>query len=46
MLMYNLTEYSGNYSDTSGGLWEFKRDEIEGHVNLTVNAQHFLDNLS
>ena len=46
MPMYNLTEYSGNYSDTSGGLWQFKRDEIEGHVNLTVNAQHFLDNLS
>ena len=46
MLMYNLTEYSGNYSDTSGGLWQYKRDEIEGHVNLTVNAQHFLDNLS
>ena len=25
--MYNLIEYSGNYSDTSGRLWQFKRDE-------------------
>ena len=28
--MYNLIEYSDNYSDTSGSLWQFKRDEIEG----------------
>ena len=27
MPMYNLIEYSDNYSDTSGGLWQFKRDE-------------------
>ena len=26
--MYNLIEYSDNYSDTSGRLWQFKRDEI------------------
>ena len=25
--MYNLIEYSGNYLDTSGCLWQFKRDE-------------------
>ena len=25
--MYNLIEYSDNYSDTSGRLWQFKRDE-------------------
>ena len=25
--MYNLIEYSDNYSDTSGNLWQFKRDE-------------------
>ena len=29
MHMYNLIEYSDNYSDTSGSLWQFKRDEIE-----------------
>ena len=27
MLMYNLIEYSDNYSDTSRSLWHFKRDE-------------------
>ena len=26
MPMYNLIEYSDNYSDTSGSLWTFKRD--------------------
>ena len=29
MPMYNLTEYSDNYSDTLESLWQFKRDEIE-----------------
>ena len=28
MPMYNLIEYSNNYSDTSGSLWQFKRDEV------------------
>ena len=27
MPMYNLIQYSDNYSDTSGSLWQFKRDE-------------------
>ena len=27
MLMYNLIEYSDNYSDSSGSLYQFKRDE-------------------
>ena len=27
MPKYNLIEYSEKYSDTSGGLWQFKRDE-------------------
>ena len=26
MPMYNLIEYSDNYSDTSGSFWQFKRD--------------------
>ena len=42
MPMYNLNEYSDNYSDTSGSLWNFKRDEIEGDVDLTIdNASSF-----
>ena len=41
MPMYNLIEYSDNYSDTSGSLWNFKRDEI-GDVDLTIdNASSF-----
>ena len=40
MPMYNLTEYSDNYSNTSGSLWQFKRDEIEGDVDLTVDGNH------
>ena len=31
MRMYNLTEYSDNYSDTSGCLWQFKR--VEQNMN-------------
>ena len=42
----NLIECSDNYSDTSGSLWQFKRDEIEGDVDLTVNAQHIPNNSS
>ena len=42
--MYNLIEYSDNYSDTSGSLWQFKRDETEGYVDVTVNAQHTPNN--
>ena len=42
MPMYNLIEYSDNYSDTSGSLWQFKRDEIERDVDLTTdNASSF-----
>ena len=43
MPMYNLTEYSDNYSDTSGSLWPFKRDEVPvGNVELTIdNSQSF-----
>ena len=28
MPMYNLIEYSDDYSDNAGSLWQFKRDEI------------------
>ena len=27
-------------------LWQFKRDEIEGNVDLTVDANHIPNNLS
>ena len=39
MPMYNLIEYSDSYSDTSGSLWQFKRNEIKGN-DLTADAYH------
>ena len=35
MPIFNLTEYSDNYSDTSGSFWDFKRDEIVNNANVT-----------
>ena len=35
MRMYNLIEYSDNYSDTSGSLWNFKRNDIVNTENVT-----------
>ena len=46
MPMYNLIEYSDNYSDHSGSLWQFKTNEIEGNVDLTVDGNHISNNLS
>ena len=40
MPMYNLIECSDNYCDTSGRSWQFKRDEIEGDVDLNVCGSH------
>ena len=33
MPMYNLLEYSDNYSKMSGSLWSYFRDEINDSVN-------------
>ena len=33
--MYNPIEYSDNYFDTSGRLWDFKRDETVDNENVT-----------
>ena len=40
---YNLIECSNSYSDTSGCLWQFKRDEApNNNANLTIyNSQSF-----
>ena len=35
MPMYNLIEYSVNYSSTSGSLWNFGRDEIINNADVT-----------
>ena len=43
MPMYNLIKYSDNYSDTSGSLWQFKRDKVlVNNVDKTIdNSQSF-----
>ena len=48
MPMYNLTEYSDNYSKTSGSLWQYYKDEpndnsanpesFKSKVNITGNT--------
>ena len=35
--MYNSIEYSDNYFESSGSLWDFKRDEIANNANATNN---------
>ena len=38
MPMYNLIEHSDNYSDTSGSLWQSKRDEVPvNNADLSVD---------
>ena len=34
MPMYNLIEYSDNYSDISRSLWQFKRDELINNADV------------
>ena len=36
MPMYNLIEYSKNYSDSSGSIWQFERDEIDTNANVLM----------
>ena len=35
MPMYNLIEYSDNYSHTSGSLWGLKRDDTVNNADVT-----------
>ena len=30
-----MIEYSDNYSDSSGSLWDFKRDKLANNANVT-----------
>ena len=46
MPMYNLTDYSNNYSDNSGNLWQLTRDEIGANFDLSVDATHVPNNSS
>ena len=41
MPMYNLIQYSDNYSDITGSLWQFKRDEknmTNGNLGNVITA--------
>ena len=40
MQMCGLLEYGGNYSMTSGGLWNYYRDEMNENVNDGVNENN------
>ena len=46
MPMNNLIEYSDNYSDASGSLWKFRRDEIEGDDDFSVDDNTHIPNNS
>ena len=41
MRMYNLLEYSGNYSMTAGSLWNCYRDEVNHSANENNDANNY-----
>ena len=41
MPMYNLVEYSSNYSETTGSLWFYSKDEATSFNNNIVNTDDF-----
>ena len=41
MSMYNLLEYSSNYSDTTGSLWFYSKDEETDFNNIIENSDEF-----
>ena len=47
MPMYNLVEYSKNYSKTSGSLWDYYRDKpnsgTEGNINYSIKGSKSFD---
>ena len=44
MPMYILLEYNGNYSITSGSLWNYYKDEVNGDENENNNAKNRKNN--
>ena len=42
MPMYNLLEYSNNYSMTTRSLWDYYRDEVNDNANKN-NANYRID---
>ena len=41
MFIYNLGEYSDNYSITSGSLWSCYKDEVHDDVNENNDAGNY-----
>ena len=41
MPMYNLIEYSLNYSETTGSLWFYSKDEATDYNNNIANTNDF-----
>ena len=39
--MYNLIKLSSNYSDTTGSLWFYSKDEATNFNNDVVNTDNF-----
>ena len=44
MPMYNLLQYSNNYTMTSGSLWNYYRDEIDDDVNENDDNNNKINN--
>ena len=44
MPLYNLLEYSKNYSKTSGFLWNYRRDELPDDTNDDNGLNRYLIN--
>ena len=44
MLTYNLLEHSGNYSLTSGSLWNYYKDEMNDNANENNTDNYSIDN--
>ena len=40
MPMYNLTEYSDNYSKTSGGLWQYYKNNPNDNITQSESFKH------
>ena len=41
MLMYSLIEYSSNYSETTGSLWFYSKDEATNFNANIANTDNF-----
>ena len=41
MPMYNLLEYSNNYSMTSGNLWNYYRDKVDDDANENNDSGNY-----